>query len=98
MSLTERDHIEHDGTGLERFDCALREAGLGVKLRPACEANVAPLGSSWAKRLGIPKRRPAWVLVAKKSVAQGAEDLLQLTEREDHQEQHQRQPAGDDQS
>jgi hypothetical protein len=98
VSLTERDRTEHGGTGLERFDCALRERGLRVKLRPACEADVARLGSSWAKRLGIPTRRPAWVLVAKKSVTQGAEDLLQLAEREDHQEQHQRQPAGDDQS
>jgi hypothetical protein len=98
VSLTERDHVDNDGTGLERFGCALREAGLRVNSRPACEADVALLGSSWARRLGIPKRRAAWVLVARKSVAQGAEDLLQLTEREDHQEQQQRQPAGDDQS
>jgi hypothetical protein len=44
---------------------ALRDAGLDVTdHRPATAADVAALGSSWAKRLGVPERRPAWMLVA----------------------------------
>ncbi len=93
VSLTERDHLAYEGSGLERFACALREAGLRVKLRQATQWDVAQLGSSWAKRLGIPERRPAWLLLAECS-----EDLLDLTHREDQQEQHQRETAGDHQA
>ena len=44
---------------------ALRCAGLRVRsCRSAAAGDVAGLGSSWAKRLGIPSRRPAWLLEA----------------------------------
>ena len=78
VSLTERDHVQHEGEPLARFACALREAGLRVHTRAAQEDDVTQLGSSWAKRLGIPSRRPAVMLVAERS-----EDLLHLAERED---------------
>jgi hypothetical protein len=68
VSLTERDHLRVDGPlALERFACALREAGMCVETcREATAADVEALGSTWAKRLGIPRRRPAWLLVARK--------------------------------
>lgn len=59
-------------------------------LRLASEPDVTGLGSSWAKRLRIPKNRPAWLLVAER-----AQDLLHLPEREYQKEQHQREPARD---
>lgn len=64
--------------GLERFACALREAGLKAHIRTATDDDVTQLGSSWAKRLGVPRRRPADVLVAKR-----AKDLQHLAEGED---------------
>ena len=52
---------------LDPFAGALEAAGLGVVDRHvATAADVADLGSSWAKRLGIPERRPACLLSAEK--------------------------------
>jgi hypothetical protein len=89
VSLTERDHVEESDRGLERFACVLREAGFRVCSRAATDDDVTQLGSSWAKRLGIPRRRPANVLVG-----ECAEDLLHLAERKDQQEEDQRDAAG----
>jgi hypothetical protein len=51
---------------LEPLAHAFRAAGLEVtEHRPATAADVAALGSTWAKRLGIPERRPAWLLTAR---------------------------------
>jgi len=53
---------------LDRFACALRSAGMDVvDRREATAADVVDLESSWAKRLGIPTRRPAWLLTARKT-------------------------------
>lgn len=52
---------------LTRSACAIQAAGLRVvECRPARRQDVVELGSSWAKRLGIPDRRPAWLLSAEK--------------------------------
>jgi hypothetical protein len=63
VSLTERDGL---GTaqGPETLTAALQAVGLAVECREADTADVA--GSSWAKRLGIPNRRSAWRLEARK--------------------------------
>ena len=51
---------------LHRFARALADAGMRVQgCRMATDADVADLGSRWARRLGIPRRRSAWVLVAR---------------------------------
>jgi hypothetical protein len=52
---------------LDPLACALEQAGLCfTDCRQATAADVAALGSTWAKRLGIPTRRPAWLLTAQK--------------------------------
>jgi hypothetical protein len=64
VSVTERD-----GLGLARTADlgAFAAAGLQVlENREATRRDVDGLGSSWAKRLGIPRRRPAWLLRARK--------------------------------
>jgi hypothetical protein len=84
VSLTELDHIEHEGQPFTSFACALREAGIEcVEAREATAADVGELRTSWAKRLGIPARRPAQLLTARRSAAERPEDLLYLAERED---------------
>jgi hypothetical protein len=73
VSVLERDAaalgVAH-GIGaalLDPLEWALREAGPYVtERRPATAADVVALGSAWAKRLGIPERRPAWWLTARK--------------------------------
>jgi hypothetical protein len=51
----------------EPFACALRAAGMQViERRAATAADIADLGSSWARRLAIPARRPAFVLSARR--------------------------------
>jgi len=75
-SLVERDAPArgvgaNDGGGalLDPLATALQAAGLHIiEGQPATAADVARLGSSWAKRLGIPDRRPAWVLTARKGI------------------------------
>ncbi|HUP83444.1 MAG TPA: hypothetical protein VM284_04555 [Candidatus Limnocylindria bacterium] len=42
-----------------------RLAGRGlrsIELRPAAESDVVSLSSGWARRLGIPGSRPAWII------------------------------------
>ena len=72
-SVTERD-VAALGPGVEPargaelltpLAEALGCAGLRVRsCRSATVADVADLGSTWAKRLGIPSRRTAWLLEA----------------------------------
>jgi hypothetical protein len=70
VSLTERDGLAATGEqALWGFARRATEAGLTVEeLRPVTAEDVEQLGSSWAKRLGIPRRRPAWLLHAKNGV------------------------------
>ena len=67
LSVAPSDHVP----GLERLDRAHVEGlaerytrdGLRVdEVAPVTDADVMGLGSSWAKRLGIPGRRSAWRL------------------------------------
>jgi hypothetical protein len=73
VSVTERDapHLGElyatDAAILGPFKHALSEAGLrDIRCRRARADDVAELGSTWAKRLGIPARRPAWHLSARR--------------------------------
>jgi tRNA G46 methylase TrmB len=72
VSVTDRDapaRIARELVGAEAlgaFAAALREQGLDVNCREAKAKDVAEVGSTWAKRLGIPHRRPGWVLRARK--------------------------------
>src|SRR5438094_3891472 len=66
-SLVERDGMREVGGAalLMPMERTLREASLSrTRLHHAANADVVGLGSSWAKRLGIPNRRPAWSLSA----------------------------------
>jgi hypothetical protein len=68
-SIIERDGVAQDvgAALLDPFAHALRDAGLRVTgKRAATAADVAELGSRWARRLGIPERRPAWRLTARR--------------------------------
>ena len=71
MSVTERDapalgdSATKGSEALAPFAAALRHAGLEVACREVTKNDVVE--SSWAKRLGIPSRRPAWVLLATRS-------------------------------
>ena len=71
VSLTERDAPGFGDTAitgpeaLSAFAAALRQAGMDIACREATAEDV--VDSSWAKRLGIPRRRTAWVLVATRS-------------------------------
>jgi hypothetical protein len=52
---------------LDAFACAITATALQVtECRAASAEDVLGLSSSWAKRLGIPRRRPAWLLTAVK--------------------------------
>jgi hypothetical protein len=71
VSVVERDlpalglHVSPGADVLPRFASAVQIAGLQISSsRPAQREDVVDLGSSWAKRLGIPARRPAWLLTA----------------------------------
>ena len=75
VSVVERDAAalgvqwDRGGALLDRLAGALQESGLHINTcRQATTADAAELGSSWAKRLGIPARRPAWMLEATKSL------------------------------
>jgi 16S rRNA (adenine(1408)-N(1))-methyltransferase len=76
LSVVPTDHLP----GLPQLDadaaCALgsryADAGLTVReIAPVTAGDVAALGSSWAKRLGIPVRRAAWRLV----LSSGSDEL-----------------------
>jgi hypothetical protein len=51
---------------LTAFAAALHEAGLRVRCREANTEDVKQSGSSWAKRLDIPRQRAAYLLTARK--------------------------------
>lgn len=66
LSLTERDAR---GPGMvdeaAAAEVAARWQPYGLSchdLRRATASDIADLGSTWAKRLGVPARRPAWVI------------------------------------
>ena len=67
-SVEARDGLRVPGAGvLDPFAAALCQAGLEVaEPRLATVEDVSASGSSWAKRLGIPARRSAWLLVARR--------------------------------
>jgi hypothetical protein len=67
-SVIERDGaVDVGATLLDPLAYALRDAELRVSgRRAATAADVAGLGSTWAKRLGIPERRTAWMLTAQR--------------------------------
>ncbi|MEA2677787.1 MAG: rRNA ((1408)-N(1))-methyltransferase [Chloroflexota bacterium] len=63
LSDLERTQVEGLATDYE-------SAGLQMtELHPATTADVAALSSGWARRLGIPGSRPAWIIRLKKSVS-----------------------------
>ena len=68
MSVTDRDGADLHGfvtNPLNALEHALRGAGLQVGTpRIATHEDVEHLASSWARRLGIPRNREAWVLTA----------------------------------
>ena len=67
-SVEARDgfQVEHAGV-LDAFAAALCQAGLEVADPCLATAeDVLASGSSWAKRLGIPARRSAWLVVARR--------------------------------
>lgn len=65
VSLTERDGIAYAAEPLVCFARELRACRLCVpRPRLATPADVQGSRSSWAKKLGIPERRPAWLLGA----------------------------------
>jgi hypothetical protein len=72
VSVTERDEVARAGCRpgaavLDPFAAALLAAGLEpTHRRRVTAADVATLGSTWAKRLAIPARRPAWSLTARR--------------------------------
>jgi 16S rRNA (adenine(1408)-N(1))-methyltransferase len=75
VSVTDRDLaagaqvLEGEGTG--PLATAYASAGFTpVECRPATVADVEETGSTWAKRLGIPLGREAWLLVARRPAMQ----------------------------
>ncbi len=73
MSVTQREaqavgeRFVIGADALSAFGSALSQAGLRVEAcREATAQDVQDLHSSWAKRLGIPARRAAWMLSARK--------------------------------
>ena len=72
VSVTPRDGLDVGQSApsgqalLAPFAACLGAAGLEhLAICPATADDVAALGSTWAKRLGVPARRPAWLLVAR---------------------------------
>ena len=63
-----------DGPAAEALAEAYARAGFVARtIAPVTAADVAGLGSSWARRLGIPTRRSAWRLTLRAPVARGAD-------------------------
>jgi hypothetical protein len=74
LSVAPRDGIAGVATlvaaALDALACRYEAAGSRVRdARPATAADVIASGSSWAKRLGIPERRHAFVVVGSPSFA-----------------------------
>ena len=72
VSLQTRDQATgHDPLDHERMtDLAATYRALGfscVEVRAVTQADVDASGSTWAKRLGIPRRRTAWLLRAERA-------------------------------
>jgi 16S rRNA (adenine(1408)-N(1))-methyltransferase len=68
LSVVPSDHLpgmpQLDAASAEALAARYRSAGLSVHgIAPVTGAQVAELGSSWAKRLGIPTRREAWRII-----------------------------------
>lgn len=75
LSATARDNegLVVDERTMSRIGASwCREPLRPTGTRPATMEDVASLGSSWAKRLGIPCRRPAWVLVVERCGGHGS--------------------------
>lgn len=73
LSLVERDQSAATGpldeVRMNQLAGAYRTLGfVGRSVRPVTRADVEATGSTWAKRLGIPHRRPAWVLQVRRAV------------------------------
>jgi len=69
LSATDRDEAANstllDEREAARLASAYESAGLQVvEYRQADESDVARLSSGWGRRLGIPRRRPAWLFRA----------------------------------
>ena len=74
VSVEDRDRAAIGGAvadaDLDALAIALEAAGLDVpERRPVTADDMASMRSSWARRLGIPARRAATLLVARKSSA-----------------------------
>jgi hypothetical protein len=83
VSVVERDGVIDARRGARVLDAcrsALVQAGLSdPSVRQVTRADVAELGSSWAGRLGIPGRRPAWLLVARNKTDPGVVYVSELS-------------------
>jgi 16S rRNA (adenine(1408)-N(1))-methyltransferase len=71
LSSTQRDSaaggVVLDGRVAAALAGAYEEAGLvPVECRPATRTDMERLGSSWARRLGIPERRAAWLILLRR--------------------------------
>ena len=71
VSLEDRDRavvgVAEADPHLGTLAFALKAADLEVvERREVTAADMTAIRSSWARRLGIPRRRPAWLLVARK--------------------------------
>lgn len=77
LSVGPSDHVpglaELGPQEAEGLAARYRCAGFRVDASPVTAADVAGLGSSWAKRLGIPGRRAAWSFRLGDDVAGGGE-------------------------
>jgi hypothetical protein len=67
VSVTERDGLALTGSmALSAFAETVCATGMEVEhSREVTASDVQALSSAWAKRLGIPWRRPAWLLRAR---------------------------------
>ena len=83
-SIVDRDGLGAFAPGespLANCAAALAAAGLRqVAHRAATVADMAELQTSWSKRLGIPARRPAWLLVGQRASVSADEHALVGTE------------------
>ncbi len=71
LSLVERDHavagVPLDQARIRELGEAYRGLGfVDPSVRALTQADVDAIGSTWAKRLGIPRRRPGWVLTVRR--------------------------------
>jgi hypothetical protein len=87
LSIEDRDRAAIGGSvadpDLDGFAAALESAGLEVvRWRDVAAKDMAAIRSSWARRLGIPSRRSAGLLVARRPIGAAAlESGLHVDER-----------------